>query len=254
MAEQRFHTPLPLVLEVGIPSGSIEVETVDGEESTVVVEGDERLVEQTEVSIADGRLSVQYRGKSRLLGVSIGFGDFSFGSARLAVRARVPHGAAAQVSTASADVALRGRLRELEAKTASGDVTLRGEVEERAAVRTVSGDVRLGRVGGDLAVQTVSGDVRTDEVAGSAEVKTVSGDIRLESLRTGHATFTSVSGDVEVGIAAGSFLDVDAGSVSGDLSSEVPLATDPGAGGSDGPTVVLRGKTVSGDVTVFRAA
>jgi len=42
--------------------------------------------------------------------------------------------------------------------------------------------------------------------------------------------------------------------VSGDLSSEVPLGSDAGSAGGDGPMLVVRGKSVSGDFRVFRAS
>jgi hypothetical protein len=252
MAEHSFHTPLPLTLEVAIPAGDIDVETVDGEESTIVVEGDERAVEDTRVSHDGDRILVEYRSR-KPFGLTVQIGSFVWGHEGLRVRARVPHGAAAKISSASADLAIDGRVRSLDVKTSSGDLRLRGEVEESANVKSVSGDVELDRVGADLSVNTVSGDVRAGAVGGSSEIRSVSGDIRLESVREGRASFTSVSGDVEVGIAQGSFLDVDAGSTSGDLSSEVPLASDPGGDG-DGPTVVVRGKTISGDFRVFRGA
>jgi hypothetical protein len=252
MPERRFHTPLPLTLDVRIPSGGIAIETVDGDESVIVVEGDEKLVEQTVVELDGDRLVVSFRGK-RPFGITVAIGDFSFGGRRLQLRATVPHGANAVLATASADVRAEGRFGALEVKTASGDVRLHGEIERDAVVKTVSGDTRLDRVGGDVKVQTVSGDVTVGDAGGSVETKSVSGDIRFETLHHGQATFTSVSGDVELGIAQGSFLDVDAGSVSGDLSSEVPLADGPGEAHGDAPTVVLRGRTVSGDVKVFRA-
>jgi DUF4097 and DUF4098 domain-containing protein YvlB len=253
MIEQSFHTPLPLTLEVSIPSGDIDVDTVDGEEASLNVDGDERLLEHVEVRQDGNRVSVTLRDKNKV-GFSFSLGSLVFGNGGLRVRARVPHGAGVKVKTASADTEITGRLRTLEVNGVSGDVRLRGEISDDATVRTVSGDVELDRVDGDLSVQTVSGDARVRGIAGSVDAKSVSGDIRLEALTAGDARFSSVSGDIEIGIAAGSILDVDAGSTSGDLASEVPLATEPPSGDeAAAPTVILRGRTVSGDVRVFRA-
>ena len=251
MIEQTFHTPLPLTLEVSIPSGAIAIETDGAEETAVTVDGDERMLEAVEVRHDGGRVVVSLQNRGRF-GISLGS---LFGNAGLRVEARVPHGATVRVKTASADTELAGHFGVLELNSASGDVRLRGEIAEDATVKTVSGDVELERVDGDLSVQCVSGDVRARAVAGSVDTKSVSGDIRLDALTAGDVRFASVSGDVEIGIAPGSLLDVDAGSTSGDLSSEVPLASErpTGEDAAAGPTVVLRGRTVSGDVRVFRA-
>ena len=253
MAEYSFHTPSPVELEVRVPAGDVEVETVDGDESTVVLDGDERLVERTRVELAGNRLRVEFEGGKGPFGITISIGDWAIGRAPLTIRARVPHSSRAQVSTASADMNLRGRYSALETKSASGDLFVDGEIEGDAEVKTVSGDVRLQTVGRDLSAQSVSGDVVATSVGGDVTAKSVSGDIRIESTRKGHATFQSVSGDVEIGVAPGTNLDVDAGSVSGDLASEVALGSDAGAVG-DGPMLVVRGKTVSGDFKVVRAA
>ena len=252
MLERTFHTPLPLELEVGIPSGDIEVETAEGEESNITVDGDDRLLEEVEVRHDGDRIVVAYRGKGKF-GFSLSPLSLVFGS-ELRVRATVPHGAGVKVKTASADTHLAGRFGALGINSVSGDVRARGEIDGDASLKTVSGDADLDRVEGNLSAQTVSGDLRVGPVTGSADLKSVSGDSRLQSVTAGYVRFSSVSGDIEIGIAPGSALDVDAGSTSGDLSSEVPLASEPLEGDGDaGPTVVLRGRTVSGDLKVFRA-
>lgn len=253
MLERTFHTPLPLELEVGIPSGDIEIETTEGEESNITVDGDDRLLEEVEIRQDGNRVVVAYRGKGKL-GFSLSPFTLVFGS-ELRVRATVPHNAGLKVKTASADTHLDGRFGALGVNSVSGDVRLRGEAAGGANLKTVSGDADLDRVEGDLSAHTVSGDLRIGPIAGSSDVKTVSGDIRLRAVAAGDVRFTSVSGDIEIGIAEGSAVDVDAGSTSGDLSSEVPLASEPVPGdGEAAPTVVLRGRTVSGDVKVFRAS
>jgi Putative adhesin len=251
MLERAFHTPLPLELEVGIPSGDIEVETVEGEESLVTVDGDERLLEEVEIRQDGSRVVVAFRGKGKF-GISLSPLSLVFTN-ELRVRATIPHGAEVKVKTASADMQLAGHFGALGVNSVSGDLRLRGEASS-ATVKSVSGDAQLDRVDGDVSAQTVSGDVRLGPVGGSADTKTVSGDVRLDVVTEGDVRFTSVSGDIEIGIAQGSAVDVDAGSTSGDLSSEVPLGSEPLAGeGEAAPTVVLRGRTVSGDVKVFRA-
>lgn len=252
MAEHTFRTPRPVELEVKVPAGEIEVETVDGDESTVVVEGPEKLVDATHVELAGNRLVVEVRHKGSF-GIQISIGDVSFGAARLHLRIRVPHASRVELSTATADMELRGRYAALVTKSASGDLTVDGEIEGNAEIKTVSGDARLRAVGGELRVQTVSGDITAASAGGDVTAKSISGDVRVESVREGRVTARSVSGDIEIGVAPGTNLDVDAGSVSGELASDVPLARDAGAVG-DGPMLVVRGKTVSGDFKVFRAA
>jgi hypothetical protein len=63
----------------------------------------------------------------------------------------------------------------------------------------------------------------------------------------------SASGDIEVGIAKGSRLWVDAQSLSGETSSELELGTGEPVEGDEGPLVELRAQTMSGDISVRRA-
>jgi len=253
MAEHRFHTPEPVELELNVPIGEIDIQTVDGDESVVTVTGSQKLLDQMRVELEGQKLVVELKGKHPF-GIRISIGDFNFGSEGLRIKATVPHASGCAITTATADAKLRGRYARLTTKSASGDLVVLGDIDGDATIKTVSGDVRIDHIGGELRGTTVSGDVNANAIDGSVELKSVSGDVRVDSVRQGSVTVQSVSGDIELGVARGTNLDVDAGSVSGELTSEVPLGSEPGAAHDGGPMLVVRGKTVSGDFRVFRAA
>src|SRR5581483_5143215 len=170
----------------------------------------------------------------------------------LSVRVNAPHGSRAEVATAAADSTLEGTFGGVRLKSASGSLLAKGRIEGDVSVETVSGDVQLPHVTGDLTARSVSAHVTAEAVDGSATVKSVSGNLRVGSLREGNTTVQSVSGEVDLGIAPGTSVDVDAASASGSMTSEIPLSAAPGDGG--GPTLVIRGRTVSGRLHLFRAA
>jgi hypothetical protein len=272
--EKTFTTPGEPLLRLAIPAGSIDVETIEGDQTHVFVDADnESALDDVRVELRGSgdrpEVVVETDRKPGILGaIDISIGGFSVGSrGSFTVRVTAPHGSRLRTKSASAEITARGRYADAEIQTVSGDLEL-DDVEGDTVVKstsgdavieriggslrlqTVSGDAKVGSVGGPLTAQTVSGDVTVRETHDAATIKTISGDQRL-SVERGELRATSVSGDIEIGIRAGSRLDVDASSVSGDLRSELELGDVPTEG--DGPVVVVRGKTVSGDFRVVRA-
>jgi DUF4097 and DUF4098 domain-containing protein YvlB len=249
--ERTFTTPGPLRLDLSIPSGSIEVDTADGEETHV------ELTASNERDLDDARVELRERRGGHELVVCVdrtrgllgGVRVFN-GGGRYSLRVRCPRGADLVVRTASADVDARGSFGAGDVVVVTGRATL-GAFAGDVAVKTVSGDVTLESAGGKLTAQTVSGAVEIGEAAAGGTTKSVSGDVRLV-VGAGEVSATSVSGDIEVAIRSGAQLHVDANSVSGTLDTEVPLGDVPGDGG-DGPAVDVRARTVSGDFRIVRA-
>ena len=173
------------------------------------------------------------------------------------------------VALPSADLSAQSVSGSLGVKTASGDVDV-DLVDGPVKIRTVSGDVSFGTLSADASLTLVSGDVTitaakdhvdvtsvsgdvaiTDAHAG-ASIKSTSGDVTVRRAWSGTVRVATVSGDVAVGIPTGRSVDVDARSMSGDLSSEIDLGGERGGGGE---TVVrITAHSVSGDVEILRAA
>jgi Toastrack DUF4097 len=232
--ERTFTTPGPLRLELVVPSGSIEVETVEGAETHVTLDAD------SEEALESARVELRELGGGHEVVVGVGRrlgplgGVFVYGGRSLPdyrLRVTCPADARLVVKTAAADIAARGTFAD-------------------ATVRTVSGDAAVERVGGSVDASSVSGDL-TIVADADLTAKSVSGDVQLE-VASGAVRVTSVSGDVDVAIRRGSRLYVDANSVSGALDSELTLSAAPDEAG-EGPLVDLKAKTVSGDVRVRRA-
>lgn len=264
----EFQTPGPVLLRIALPSGEVTIETIEErmvEVEVVPLRGDEashRAAEETRVEARErrGRHEIVIEAPKRR-------GGF-WRDAKLGVRVACPEGADLELNTASADLDARGRLGAVAVKSASGDAVLAacaslavssasGDVQAReiagdVAVKTASGDVELGTVGGTTTVNAVSGDIHVGHAAGNVSLNNVSGDAQIEALAGGLRANT-VSGDLSIGVVPGQRLWIDAHSVSGSMSSSLEVGDEPPAG-DDAPVVELRARSVSGDVTIDRAA
>ena len=244
------HTPDGLQLRLRLPAGRCEVTTADTAETVVEAqpmngsnasrEAAESIVETLREHSEGGHELTVEVPKRKLLG---------FGNAQVLVRVRGPHGLDLDAATASADVVVTGRPRCADVRTASGDVSIEA-ADGATQVKTASGDVDLGQMRDATDVKTMSGDVIVRETGSATDVNTMSGDVRVRRAASGAIQMRSMSGDIEVAIAPGSTLFVDANSASGDVRSEIPVTGSAPSGPAD---VDLRATSMSGDIVVTRA-
>jgi DUF4097 and DUF4098 domain-containing protein YvlB len=262
MRRETFETPGPLTLDIRVPNGDIELETLEGTETVVELSADSDLEDEARIELRPKR-----DGHELSIVIEKKFGFFR-GRDEVRLRVTTPPGADVEVSTASADTEGRGEFGKLDVNTASGDVRFdkaTGDVAVNSAsgdfkmdevvggltVNTASGDVELGRLAGEGKIRSASGDVQLEEAEASIKVQTASGDVQIDCVREGDVVLQTASGDIEVGIKQGSKLWIDAKSMSGETSSDLEIGDAPPAG--DGPMVEVRATAMSGDITVKRA-
>ncbi len=187
------------------------------------------------------------------------------------VHVTAPRHSGIRIQSQSADVAVTGPAERLEARTASGEVrvddvygpsvvqTASGDIAVRSAascdLRSASGDIEVRHVSGDAVVHSTSGDVQLNVAGADVKARTVSGELRVLDVTSGRVELVSVSGDVEIGIHAGSLAAVDFSTVSGRTDTDLPVSDDGPAEDEEqeSPLLDLSVKTTSGDIRVRRA-
>lgn len=269
--KQQFETHRPVSLYVENGSGSVQVLATDTTESTVEVSGrraDEVQVTQDgdEISVIAPEHRSGFRGGDQKLDFAItvptdselvvktGSADVTatgrYGSAKVKsgsgdVQIDALQGAAV-IQTGSGDIRVGFAEQELQIKSGSGDVVVDG-ARAASSISTGSGDVKLGTCHGPSVVKTGSGDLEVIESHNDIAMSTGSGDLTVKTAHRGRLTAKGASGDVRVGIPAGTPVWTDITSVSGQIHSMIEGAGQPEEGADH---IELRARTVSGDIVL----
>ncbi|MBA3782129.1 MAG: DUF4097 family beta strand repeat protein [Nocardioides sp.] len=272
MTDHTFTTETPVDLYVEISKGNVAIRTADTTETTVIIDG----------QYADD-VVVSHEGRAvRVIGPKSRTGFLGGTDHSLDVEITVPHQSRANVKTGSADITCHGELAACQFRTGSGDIqvddlagpgvieTGSGDVriatasaelriksgsgdiqvdhaEAIAAISTGSGDVSIGTTGAPVAVKSGSGDVTVTEADADVALSTGSGDLVVSTARRGKFTIKGASGDVRLGIPAGTPVWTDINTLSGRIDSNLEGTGEP-ADGQD--HVEVRAKTASGNIVL----
>ena len=149
-------------------------------------------------------------------------GDLSLGTVSGQIETDGTAGALA-ISTTSGDADVSDHRGTLSASSVSGQIQAGGDIAD-PQVETVSGDVRLDGVRGAVTVSSISGDIAIEAAREAAlRLESTSGDISVEGALAAESTISNISGDVSLALPADAGLRLDASSVSGELSADLPL-------------------------------
>ena len=265
--KKTFDTPAPITVFVELGAGRLTTVAADTTEAAVEISGSR--AEEFHVGFDGKRIDVIAPH-----GRFFGRGDSHD------VRVTVPSGSELITKTGSADTTTSGTLGLVALKTGSGDIAIErasgpvviesgsgdikgqefgdevriksgsGDIDLRdvhgkTGISTGSGDVVLGTVHAKTVIKTGSGDLQVDRSEGDVSLTTASGDLTIGAAPRGKVTAKNVSGDVRVGIPAGTPVWTDISTVTGKVRNGLESAGKPA---KDQDHVELRASTVSGDV------
>ncbi|MCX4417543.1 DUF4097 family beta strand repeat-containing protein [[Kitasatospora] papulosa] len=277
-----FDTPEPISATAHMEAGSLQFTASDSHTTVVEVRPrdprkdlDVRTAEQTEVTCANGALTVR-TPKSSLFGLGrTGVVD---------VTVELPTGSRVDATGAWAQVLGEGRLGEVRVKTSSGDVRLDttgplrltashgsitvDRVEGRAEITTSSGSMRVGLLDGpavlknshgsttvgsatgELRVSGANGDIEIRRAEDSVTATTAHGTLRVDSVCRGTVQLETNHGAIDIGVREGTAAWLDASSGRGQVRNALTSSDTPG---ETEDTVKIRARTRWGNIDVRRA-
>ena len=260
---ESFTTNGPVRASITTRSGDIAVRTGGATVLEVRLSADSskynHLLESAQVSFnpESNQLDVRsqardHDGSSKGRGGKLKMSWFEFGGSDVDVIVVLPEGSSLEVKTVSGDVELEGPFDNVSVVSVSGDVEV-DEPCDTLDVRTTSGDVDARDVRRSLRCRSASGDVGCRSAATTTEMMSASGDVDVAINQPGQVVIKVVSGDVRVKVARGLVVDVDATSISGDLSSNIDFDAASDAPG-DEVQVYVKVTTVSGDIRIDKTS
>ncbi len=187
------------------------------------------------------------------------FRNFGSGGPKAEISVAVPRGVLLNLGVVSASALVAGLASGARLNTVSGDIIVDGLTGD-LSVNAVSGDVQIRGLDGALSANSVSGDVAATGRIRKATIDTVSGATLVDSTgRVDLVSLNTVSGDATVRLDEGHPANFVLRSVSGRLmvdgikrSTSGPSNYVDAVGELSGSFVDVRANSVSGDVTVLR--
>ena len=220
-------------------------------------------------------INVKFDTSGNVITVNVDSGSSFLSSRSVDFNITVPDNANLQLKTTSGDISVDNTSGSMTLTTTSGNVTTTNDTfNGDATLSATSGDIHAENdtFSGNAFLSTTSGDISMDQdtLNGSAKVNDTSGNIdfngTLASSNAPHTSyqFTTVSGDISVGLPSNANVNVQADTTSGsidagDFSSTITVQdTNQGSGshaggviGSPSDALLVLG-TSSGDITIHQ--
>jgi Putative adhesin len=266
--KHEFPAPRPVEAYVELRSGDLTVTATATDQVVIEITGGR--ADSVVVEAADDRISVVEPRRSGFLAgrgdlhVSLVVPELSGLASKLgssSVRAtgqlgavRISSGAGnielgsvadnAVIKTGSGNISVEALGAESEVKSGAGRITV-GNVLASTQLKTGAGPIHVARAEAPVVLKSGSGDLSVDSATDDTTLSAASGDIRVRTMHSGQANLKNVSGDIRLGVPAGTPVWTDVTTSTGLIRSTLVPAGAPAAGQDH---VEVRARSATGDI------